>query len=71
MKKHVTKKVLTACVCSTCGEKASAQLGTQHFFCKGIKVAAGKRMPSNLQFPNRKGTWIIPAEEPAPEVKVA
>jgi hypothetical protein len=70
MKKVPTKKVLTACVCSTCGEKASAQLGTTHFFCKGIKVAAGKRMPSNLKFPN-KGTWIIPAEESAPEVKVA
>lgn len=69
MKKKSPAKVLSACVCSVCGQTANAQVGTTHFFCIGIKLAPGKRMPTNLKFPN-KGTWVIPASKEA-ETKVA
>lgn len=70
MKKVPTKKVLVACECNKCGEKANAQLGTEHFYCKGIKLPPGKRLPANLKFPT-KGSWVIPAPVETEEVKVA
>lgn len=74
--------VVSKCVCNVCGQIAHVVVGTEHHYCRGIKVLPGKALPpmfSQLMHPDpsRRGSWVLwsppppVVEEVAPDLHTA
>lgn len=57
----VTKsRTMAPCVCSQCGQKSTAQVGTTHFGCHGMPAGFFDKAPmlkGRISHPERKGKW--------------
>ena len=50
--------VVVKCECSVCGQVAHVEAGTQHHFCRGIRLVGPlPTMFMSLSKPDNKGTW--------------
>jgi hypothetical protein len=62
---HTKSKSTVKCQCSTCGQVAHAQEGSEHFYCKGIHGDIIARMPpqfKDITNPSKKGKWVLHVE---------
>lgn len=53
-------RVMTACVCSVCGQRSNAQVDTVHFGCTGVEPSFWEKAPKlrgRFSRPNGKGKW--------------
>lgn len=58
---NTKSRTTSKCQCSTCGQVANAQEGTEHFFCRGIHQDIIARLPDSFKDitnPSKKGKWV-------------